>query len=192
MSGLRRFVRYRFTGIRRRLLDAVLSLPPVRRRLGRRAHAAWDAAGSITFVCFGNVCRSPFGEALAARRLGSSHRVTSAGTFHRSGRPSPDVAVSVARRWEVDLVPHRSRVLDAAMVEKAGPIFVFDVDDFRRVRRDFPQSRGRIHILGVVADRGALSIRDPYGRPPEVFARAYGRIADLIASYDGGGKEPGP
>lgn len=172
-------------------MEAALSLPLVRRRLTRRARSAWEGHGPVTFVCFGNICRSPFAESLASRRLGSARRISSAGTFQRAGRPSPETAASVARRWDVDLAAHRSRVLDAPAVHQGGSIFVFDVDNLLRVRRDFPEARHRVHLLGALAEKGPLGIRDPYGQPAEEFAAVYGRIAHLIACADAGGARSG-
>src|SRR5947207_2988901 len=87
-----------------------LRLPPVRRRLTRRARQAWER-GTIAFVCFGNICRSPFAERLANQRLGSARRVASAGYFPEEGRRSPEPAIAAAERFGIDLRPHRSRVL---------------------------------------------------------------------------------
>lgn len=179
----------KLTGAGRRGVALGLSLPPLRRRLTRRARAAWATCEPVTFVCLGNIYRSPFAERVARQRLDRACRVASAGTFDRPGRHSPPAAVSAARRWGVDLEEHRSRVLDASMVRDAGSIFVFDVGNLLRLWHDFPESRGRVHMLAALADEGQLAISDPYGGPEEELTAVYARIAQLIAGAGGPGGE---
>ena len=167
-------------GARRRALAAVLSTSPVRRRLSERARRAWAEPSPVTFVCLGNICRSPFAEAVARRHFGDERSVSSAGTFPKAGRRSPDTGVGAARAWSVDLSGHRSRVLDAELVRDGGQLFVFDVDNLIRLWRDFPEARDRIHLLGALDDDGPLVIADPYGRDDAAFGEAYRRIARII------------
>ena len=179
----------KLTGARRRGVALGLSLPPLRGRLTRRARAAWSADEPVTFVCLGNIYRSPFAERLARDRLDRTRRIASAGTFERADRKSPQAAVSAAWRWGVNLEEHRSRVLDVSMVRDGGFLFVFDVDNLLSVWRDFPEARGRIHMLGALAKEGTLAIPDPYGGPAEKLAAVYSRIAQLIACAGGPGGE---
>lgn len=179
-AALTRRVGDKAHGLRRRVLTGLLSMPPVRRRLRQRAQEAWRGSGPIAFVCLGNICRSPFAAALARARLGPHAVVFSAGTLDRPGRPSPELAVAAARRWSVDLSDHRSRTADAALVETANQLFVFDADNLVTLLRAFPEARGRIHLLGALGD-GPLSVQDPWGRRPEDYEAVYSRIAELIA-----------
>ena len=179
-------------GARRRALAAVLSVPPVRRRLAERARRAWADPAPVTFVCLGNICRSPFAEAVARRRFGDGRVVSSAGTFPTAGRRSPETGVGAARQWSVDLGGHRSRVLDAELARDGGQLFVFDVDNLIRIWRDFPEARSRLHLLGALDDDGPLVIADPYGRDDAAFAAAYRRIARLIEGASSGGAPPAP
>ena len=175
----REYVVGKARGLRRRVLVAVFTFPPVRRRLRERARRAWREADAITFVCFGNICRSPFAEGLA-RLKAVDRRFASAGTLPKSGRPSPDTAITVAQHWSVDLREHRSRVFDAESLAEASVVFVFDVDNLIRIWRDHPSIRDRVHLLGALSADGPLLVPDPYGGTPEVFASAYARIAEVI------------
>ena len=158
-----------------------LRLPPVRRRLTRRAQHAWGE-GTIAFVCFGNICRSPFAERLASQRLGSARRVASAGHFPEEGRRSPEPAVAAAERFGVDLRPHRSRVLSDELVEEANAIFVFDQQNYHAVLREHPRAKGSVHFIGALSEKGPLFVPDPFGGPAEAYRLAYRRISDLIVS----------
>jgi protein-tyrosine phosphatase len=160
-----------------------LRLPPVRRRRRSRALRAWGR-GTIAFVCFGNICRSPFAERLTNQHLDFGPRAASAGYFPEEGRRSPDQAVAAADRLGVDLRPHRSRVLTAELVEEADAIFVFDQQNYHTVVRTYPSAKGRVHFIGVLAEKGPLFVPDPVGGAAEDYDLVYQRIAELVAESE--------
>lgn len=155
-------------------------LPLMRWYLRRRALRAWER-GTIAFVCFGNICRSPFAECLVNQHLGGARRAVSAGYFPEEGRRSPELAVAAAERLGVDLTPHRSRVLTEELVEEADAIFVFDRENYHNVVGTYPSAKGRVHFIGALAADGPLFVPDPFGGPAEGYELAYRRITDLIA-----------
>src|SRR5690606_14461357 len=113
-------------------------------RLGRavrRRHAGvlrnMAGAARVVFLCHGNICRSPFAEALAARALGTE-RVRSTGTHPRAGRPSPEHIVAAARAHDIDLAAHRSQVFDPAAMRAGDLLVVMDLDNYAWVARHAP------------------------------------------------------
>jgi protein-tyrosine phosphatase len=157
----------------------------------RRALRAWRQE-SIAFVCFGNICRSPFAERLVAQRRDDGRRPVSAGYFPDEGRTSPDLAITVARSLGVDLSGHRSRVLSPAIVEEADAIFVFDQHNYRTVVREYRSAKRRVHFIGALAAEDPLFIPDPFGGTAEDYELVYRRITDLVATGEAGvgGLEP--
>lgn len=149
-----------------------------RRELARRA---WSDAGSLAFVCLGNVCRSPFAEQLALK-LSPDRRVTSAGHYPEAGRRSPREAIVAARRHGVDLGSHRSRVLSLATLEQADAVFVFDEQNHRTIVAEHPWAAERIRFLGALSDDGPLTISDPFGGPAAAYETVYRQIADALAA----------
>lgn len=131
----------------------------------------------MVFICYGNICRSPFAELWMRRRdPRGAERYTSAG-FLPGGRSSPDTAVAVARgRFELDLRPHVSRGLDE-MTERPVLWIVME-RSHRRGLQAAGIAADDIVELGDL-DPGPVerrAILDPYGREPEVFEAIYGRI----------------
>ena len=63
----------------------------------------------VLFVCQGNICRSPFAEALLRGYLGKGTIITrSAGLMPRPRRSTPDLGLRAAAAHSVDLSAHRS------------------------------------------------------------------------------------
>lgn len=160
--------------------------PSSRRDLERRARRAWSEAGSVAFVCLGNVCRSPFAERLALQQLSGERRVTSAGYYPEPGRRCPHDAIAVARGHGVDLRSHRSRVLSGDTLERADAVFVFDEQNERTIVTEHPWAAKRIHFLGALSDGGPLKIGDPFGGARARYEATYRLIADALAAAERG------
>lgn len=143
----------------------------------------------MVFVCYGNICRSPFAAAVFERELngtaaGRRPTVASAGFHARTGRSPPPEALSVAREFGVDLDSHRSCFLGGSSafdgedpVSEESTYFAMDQAQRRRLlRRGIP--RPQILLLGDL-DPQAIDRRkivDPYGKPQTAFKRVYARI----------------
>jgi len=160
------------------LLSLVLSLPPLRRPLQRRALCAWRATDEPLIVCTGNINRSPFAAALARRRPGS--RARSAGFYPEAGRPSPPATQAAARARGVDLSTHRSTVLDQATIAHASAIFAFDLQHLARLLARRPSAWRRLHLLGLLADGRSAVIEDPHGRSQAVLEAVLDRIVAAV------------
>ncbi len=152
-------------------------------RAGRRLLSERLVADQgVTFVCKGNICRSPFAERLLrARLVGPGHalRVGSAGVLPIEGRPSPPAAQTAAKAFGIDLASHRSRHFDETMVDAGDLVVVFDQVDFSAILDRHPDLAGRIVLLGsLLAD--AAPIPDPYGDDFEVLFDTYRRIDSAV------------
>lgn len=150
--------------------------------LHEEAVRLWGEAHSLLFVCFGNVCRSPFAEQLALRDLPADRTASSAGHYPEPGRRSPREAVAVARGFGVDLRPHRSRLLSRELVEESDAIFVCDEHNHAAVTALAPGATERTHFLGALDPHGPITIRDPFGGGADEYEGAYAQIAAAIAA----------
>jgi protein-tyrosine phosphatase len=131
---------------------------------------------SIIIVCYGNVCRSPYLEALLQREL-PQIRVTSAG-FVSPGRPVPPHSLTLSRARGLDLTAHSSRPIARANVAGTDLVIVMDSEQARRIAREYRISPDRIVVAGdldpIICETRA--IRDPWGQPVEVFASSFDRL----------------
>lgn len=157
----------------RRLPDRVLH--PVRRRRARRRLEEASPVGRVLFVCHGNICRSPYAEAVLRRRSRGRLEAASAG-LTGPGRGSPETAREVARERGLELGDHRSRLVTEASLRAADLVVVMDPRQSRSLRSRL--GFGDSLVLGDL-DPGPVRrrpIRDPIFQPPGVFRRVYARI----------------
>jgi protein-tyrosine phosphatase len=143
----------------------------VRRRLSRSGRPR-----NILVVCYGNVCRSPYLQAVLQRALPGT-AVASAG-FFGSDRPVPQVSVMISARRGLDLSRYRSRPLTPSTVGEADLIVVMDANQARKIAVRFRVNPARIVIAGDLDPRFEESrgITDPWNQATEIFEAAFDRL----------------
>jgi protein-tyrosine-phosphatase/predicted ATP-grasp superfamily ATP-dependent carboligase len=182
LHELTKLIRGKFSAARRKLSSALIGSRALRRWAQSRLDRRLRSARRILFVCKGNVCRSPFAEAVARERL-AGLEVASAGYFPVPGRRSPEHACSAAAAAGFDLSAHRSQVVTEELVRNADVIFVFDQENYEQVTRTYPRIRQRTFLLGTLCPGDSLFIDDPWGLEAETFAACYRHIAKAIACF---------
>lgn len=168
-------------GLIRRAYHAVRGLPD--RLLHDQRHLAacdrlsrMDRPRSLLVVCYGNVCRSPYLEAVLKRDL-PDIRVESAG-FVGPGRPVPPFALTVSAERGLNLSTFRSRPLVPAIVRDADLIVVMDGNQARDVERYFRVPQRRIVVAGDLdpVPSASRAIVDPWGQPIDAFVSSFNRL----------------
>jgi len=131
----------------------------------------------VVFVCYGNICRSPIGEALLARaldeRLGSGHEwlVSSAGVGATDGTPASRGTKDVLAARGIDFRSHRARYLTPSMAGHADLLVCMEAGQVDQVRR-MVDDPSKVVLLGE-------GVPDPIGAGPDM----YERTAVLIESH---------
>jgi protein-tyrosine-phosphatase/predicted ATP-grasp superfamily ATP-dependent carboligase len=177
-----------FADAGREIAERVARLVPGEpaRRARQVVAAARRAPGTrrIVFVCQGNICRSPFAEALLRQKLGDAAiEVASAGMMPWPDRPSPPPAIAAAAARGIDLAAHRSAWLSRTVADAASLLVVFDETNRAAVLDRYPDCAARLLRLGDLTGAGAIA--DPWGGGPEAYDRAYDAIARAIGALDG-------
>jgi len=171
----------------RRAYDATRNLPD--RVLHGRRHLNVKGLVSrgprprkILVVCHGNICRSPYLQAVLQRAL-PDLAVTSAG-FFGSDRPVPEIALTLSAKRGLDLSGFRSRPLTQSTVGGADLVIVMDSYQARQFGSRFPINRGRIVIAGDLDPRfdASRSITDPWNRSRDVFEASFDRLDRCAAT----------
>jgi protein-tyrosine phosphatase len=130
----------------------------------------------ILLVCNANLCRSPY-LAAALRRSLPDVEIESAGLFG-AGRQVQSQALASARERGVDLSSHRSRLLNAAMLERADLIIVMEPRQARLLASTFGVSPEHVVVAGDLDSDAAepRMIVDPWGRDAGMYAATFARL----------------
>lgn len=136
----------------------------------------------ILVVCYGNVCRSPYLQAVLQRSLPETS-VMSAG-FVGAGRGVPASSLAVSAKRGLDLSRFRSRPLTPAAVNGADLIIAMDTIQARELLARFRISPARIVIAGDLDPNFEKSraIRDPWNQTEDVFEASFDRLDRCAAT----------
>jgi len=193
-DGVRRW-RYVFAALRP-VEGQVLIAAALRSRFGGLPdwRPVLRRARTVSFICHGNIIRSPFAAAAFAqlmRERGARIDVVSAGVAARTGEPADPRAAESAAEQGVSLVDHRATSLDAAHVHAADLLVVMDRLNYGRLLARFPEAEGRVFLLaGCQADgRTTLDeIHDPVAGTLDDVRKSHAevlegvrRLADAVA-----------
>lgn len=148
-----------------------------------------DEAPSVLFVCTGNQIRSPLSAAIFQSRLNASglqdrFRVDSAGTWTRPGQTDPLTRIT-ALRMGLDIEAHRSKLIETDVVTKACLVIVMEQGQKEALEVEYPQVRGKVHLLSRLAGEPPYNIADPSGKGLEKYLQTGEELLGLINSaYD--------
>ncbi|HEX9382187.1 MAG TPA: hypothetical protein VF908_02230 [Gemmatimonadaceae bacterium] len=156
------------------LLDRVLY--PRRHRAVLRRLSNVQRPRRILVVCHGNLCRSPYLQAVLKRSLPEAV-VTSAG-FVGSGRAVPQISVALSAQRGLDLSRYRSQPITQSKVSEADLVIVMDAEQARQVARMFRVKRERIVIAGDLEPmfEKSRAIRDPWNQSVDAFKSTFDRL----------------
>jgi protein-tyrosine phosphatase len=118
----------------------------------------------LLFVCSGNICRSPMAEGFAraqAQARGWPVQVASAGTLGIEDRAADPLAVKVMGEKAIDISAHRSQGLREELIAQARHILVMEMHHQMELHRRYPQSEGKVLMLGSFG--GLAELADPIG-----------------------------
>jgi protein-tyrosine phosphatase len=137
---------------------------------------------SILVVCYGNVCRSPYLQAVLARAIPAVN-VTSAG-FVGPDRPVPAHSLTLAASRGLDLSAFRSRPLARVNAREIDLVIVMDSAQRSHVARVFGVSPARIIVAGDLDPEPSATraIADPWGKSLEAFAESFDRLDRCAAT----------
>jgi len=120
----------------------------------------------ILFICTANQFRSPIAAAYFIRELNSAglsdgFQVSSAGTWTPEGLPAHPKAIEVGAKFHLDLKHHRTREVNAEILNAADRIIVMQHSHKEALEAEFPETQGKVDLLGNLARITEVEIQDP-------------------------------
>lgn len=142
----------------------------------------------VTFVCSGNICRSPMGEVILTRLvdeagLADRVRVTSSGTgdWH-VGEGADPRTVDMLERHGYDGSSHRASQFESEVFDNADLVLASDHGHARALRRlaRTDEERAKIRLLRefdpAAVAAGTLEVDDPWHGGEAEFARCFREV----------------
>lgn len=128
----------------------------------------------ITFVCWGNICRSPMGEQVArhwAERAGLDLRIDSAGvSAEESGNSIDPRAARVLEAHGYQRGTHRAQLATRQLIDESALVLAFEPLHLQRLRRLAPDAENLHLVTDFDPDATPGSgIDDPWYGGPEDF-----------------------
>jgi protein-tyrosine phosphatase len=137
---------------------------------------------TILVVCAGNMCRSPYLEAVLKRDVPGVN--TSSAGFFGGDRPVPPHALEVSAKRGLDLSTFRSATIQPRVARAADVVIVMDQEQATYLARYMGVPRGRIIVAGDLDSEGpgTRAIEDPWQKPIEVFESTFDRLERCAAT----------
>ena len=181
--GRRRFavpdIYRRYCSRRTLLRFRVESLFDLLRIYDRYRDIDYSRVNRMVFVCHGNICRSPFAEAVADRHGIAANSVGLAATGRSA---ATDGAIRMAKELGYEMADHVSRHAASEHVGEADLVVCMEAPQARAVAKLYGRASPQVTLLGLFADRAHPSILDPYGNPDEFFRDCFERIESAVGS----------
>ena len=145
------------------------------RRYGGAAPATIPAR--LVFVCTGNICRSPYAEAVA-RSMGLA--AVSAGINTTPGLPAHAQAVTVASARGIDLSNHRTTAWDDVQLGAGDLVVALELRHALAVASRARVAGCQVTLMNAFSRNGFATLTDPYGNSSEAFESVFDRIEHLL------------
>jgi protein-tyrosine phosphatase len=142
---------------------------------------------SILVICYGNVCRSPYLEAVLRCAL-PDVSISSAG-FSGPGRSVPEFSLTVAAQRGFDLSSFRSRPLEPPKARSSDLVVVMDARQARHMVLYVGVPPERVVVAGDLdpLPSPTRAIQDPWQQPLPAFVASFDRLdrcgATLVRTF---------
>lgn len=136
----------------------------------------------ITFVCLGNICRSPlaegiFNQLLVKNKLTHKIKATSSGTSNYHIGENPDYrAIEIAKIKGIDISNYKATQFSNS--SNYDYILAMDQDNLKNIQRiiqPFQKSSRLLHFSELYKDQ---DVPDPYWGGPKGFEKVFEMIYD--------------
>lgn len=135
---------------------------------------------SVLVLCTGNICRSPYAEAVLKHRA-PGISVDSAGLSAMVDYEADATGQAVAKGRGIDMSEHKAKQVTRSLIGQSDLILVMDDEHLSRLHRKYPDSRGKSFKLGKL--KGDKNIVDPYLKSQSFFELVFNEIDEAVETW---------
>jgi tRNA threonylcarbamoyl adenosine modification protein (Sua5/YciO/YrdC/YwlC family) len=166
-----------------------ISKSDIEERLGHAIYSDYPTKFVVTFVCTGNICRSPMAEGILKRLFNRTKfkdfvDINSAGTLDLGESPAALEAIDVSQDYDIDISEHTSTHIRRDIVRRANLVICLALNHYNYLTSRYPEFKDKIILLKqwqVKPKLGNPSIADPIGHNIEFFDRTLKEISNEIS-----------
>ncbi len=160
----------------------------IEEQIGYPVSLAYPDKYLITFICSGNICRSPMAVGILNRALMKTKfreqvKVQSAGTLNLPRTPAALEALAVSEEKGIDLNNHLSQPVSPGIMRQSDLVICMALNHYNHLVTGYPNFRDKIVLLRQWGRETLLtnpSIADPIGQPKDYFMRIFAEIEQEI------------
>lgn len=163
------------------MLEHVVQLAGYRLGLLRTfTKISWPSVERLVFVCHGNICRSPYAEAVARNRCGMAS--ASFGIGATTGVGANGSAIRNAEARNIDLRMHRATSMGDFVAHENDLLIAMEPRQGMALKRLAGRSgsAAQITLLGLWTPKPRPYIADPYGLSDAYFQNCFKFIDSAI------------
>jgi len=128
----------------------------------------WTLVSNFVFICHGNICRSPLGEAVSRQRY--QLKAESFGIDCRDGAPADPRAIHFSSNIGIDLTQHTSRHIRSYQPQPNDLVVVMEPRHLLQLPAQIREI-AQITLIGLWQPRPQPYVHDPYGSGEQHFQR---------------------
>lgn len=122
----------------------------------------------LVFVCHGNICRSPLGEAVAHKQ---GFAALSFGLSTQGDAPADPRAITWAEAHGYDLTQHRTMRVDQYQPQVGDLLIGMEPKHIHALTMEFAQAPVQITLAGLWLNSPITYLHDPYNTDQKYFSR---------------------
>jgi protein-tyrosine phosphatase len=170
--------RQRIGGTARGLIQGYRDATTKRRALRPvNSDADLEKVERLVFICKGNICRSPFAEAVARSR---GWRSASYGLNVIKSQPADEIANKIALMLGIDITDHVARSIQDGDFSATDCLVAMDPEQYSALCATRELTGCKLALLGSWAGSPVLRVPDPYGKGPREMERVFRLIEDCV------------